>query len=174
MSITNIFFKAKKLQNKQIQDKVWLAMKRVKSKGSTLTAGKYEKLLNKVEKLVRLDEGYIIFRTLRGSPPYWESAKHDLFAMVRQLGLPTWFISLSAAETRWIELLKSLGQLIDNVLYTDADAKAMNWQTKSRLISSDPITTARYFDHRVQAFFRLFLKSPAAPIGKNTRLLLSY
>ncbi len=173
MSITNILFKAKKLQNKQIQGKVWLAMQRVKSKGSILTAGNM-KNADKVEKLVRLDEGYRIVRTLRGSPPYWESAKHDLFAMVRQLGLPTWFISLSAAETRWIELLKSLGQLIDNVLYTDADAKAMNWQTKSRLISSDPITTARYFDHRVQAFFPAFLKISSSSYWKNTRLLLSY
>ena len=88
-SVANIFFKARKLQLKQIQDKVWLSMRRNKTKGKTYTA-KDVKDKDNVAKMVKLDEGYRIFRTLRGSPPYWESAKKDIFAMIRQLGLPTW------------------------------------------------------------------------------------
>jgi hypothetical protein len=42
-----------------------------------------------VNQLVRLDEGYFIFRTLRNSPVYLGKRKKDLFAMIRQLGLPT-------------------------------------------------------------------------------------
>ena len=38
LNINNIFFKLKKLQTKQIQDRVWLSMKRCKSKGKTYTA----------------------------------------------------------------------------------------------------------------------------------------
>lgn len=61
------------------------------------------------QSIVKLNEGYQVLRTLRGSPPYWEKAKKDIFAMINQLGLPTWFCSFSAAETKWTPLLKTLG-----------------------------------------------------------------
>ena len=81
-------FKLKKLQMKQVADKVNLVMRRCQSKGKKLTV---KEALDpaKVNQLVRLDEGYFIFRTLRNSPVYFESRKKDLFAMIRQLGLPT-------------------------------------------------------------------------------------
>ncbi len=43
--------------------------------------------------------------------------------MIRQLGTPTWFCSFSAAETRWIHLIKILGRLIDNKDYSDEEVK---------------------------------------------------
>ena len=63
-----------------------------------------------VDSMLKVDDGYKFVRTLRVSPPYWEAAKKELFAMIRQLGLPTWFISLSAAETHWADLLISWGK----------------------------------------------------------------
>ena len=53
--------------------------------------------------MVKLDEGYFILRTLRSSPAYLEKRKKDVFAMIRQLGLPTWFGSFSSADTKWID-----------------------------------------------------------------------
>ena len=67
-----------------------------------------------VDTLVKQDDGFRVLRTLRGSPPYWEQAKKDVFAMIRQLGIPTWFCSFSAAETKWKPLLKCLSKLVDN------------------------------------------------------------
>jgi hypothetical protein len=119
-----------------------------------------------VENMVKLDEGFKIFRTLRGSPPYWESAKKDLFAMIRQLGLPTWFISLSAAETHWKPLLQSLHKISEGQMPSDDEIEAFTWTDKTKLISSDPVSVARYFDFRVQQFFSLFLYSQLNPVGK--------
>ena len=99
MSISNIFFKARKLQIKQIQGKIWLSTKRCKT--SKKLKAKDLKDPGTVNSLLKLDEGYKKFRTLRGSPPYFESCKKDIFAMIRQLGLPTFFCSFSSAETRW-------------------------------------------------------------------------
>lgn len=65
-------------------------------------------------------------RTLRGSPPYREKAKTYIFAMINQVGLPTWFCSFSAAETKWAPLLKTLGELIGNVSYTDDEILNMS------------------------------------------------
>ena len=39
--------------------------------------------------IVKLDEGYYIFHTIRNSPAYFETKKKDVMAMVCQLGIPT-------------------------------------------------------------------------------------
>ena len=164
-SITNIFFKCKKLQMKQIQDKVWLSLRRKKTGGKAYTAAEVRNY-DVIASMLKVDDGYKIFRTLRGSPPYWEAAKKDLFAMIRQIGLPTWFISLSAAETHWTDLLISLGKLVDNEEYTKEQVANFTWENKNRLIRSDPVTITRYFDHRVKKFFCNFLHSSCQPLGK--------
>ena len=167
LSVPNMFFKLKKLQMKQISDRVNVSLKRCKLKDMTLTVND---VLNEenVKKLVRLDEGYRIFRTLRNSPPYLESRKKDLFAMIRQLGLPTWFISLSAADTKWTDLLSCLGKLVEDKTFCEEDLRTMDWQTKTKLLQSDPVTCARYFDHRVRLFIFNVIKSGHNPLGEMT------
>ncbi|XP_069108223.1 uncharacterized protein [Argopecten irradians] len=166
-SVPNLFFKMKKIQMKQISDKVYLALRRCKSKDKNVTAAE---ALNqtRMDKLVNLDEGFYIFRTLRNSPPYLEKRKKDVFAMIRQLGLPTWFGSLFAGDTRWHDLLRILGELNDNISYTDQQISNMTWINKTTLVQKDPITCTRYFDHRVQQFINTVLKSDHAPIGTLT------
>ncbi|XP_062614791.1 uncharacterized protein LOC134276564 [Saccostrea cucullata] len=165
-SVPNIFFKLKKIQIKQVSDKVNLALRRCKSEGKKITA---EQVLNpaSAEKIVRLNEGYYIFRTLRNSPAYLSSKKKDVFAMIRQLGLPTWFISLSSADTRWQDLLKTLAML-DGKSLSPEELEDLNWSDKSKLVKQDPVTCARFFDNRVQLFINTVLKSPHNPLGVVT------
>ena len=160
-----IFFKLKKLQIKQIQGSASLSLRKCKTKGKTYTARDL-KSENSVNNLINVDEGFRVLRNLRGSPPYFERCKKDLFAMIRQLGKPTWFCSFSAAETKWNHLIKILGRLIDNKEYTDEDIKNMSWKQRSELIQKDPVTCARNFEHMVQLFIHTFLKSSSHPIGK--------
>ena len=54
--------------------------------------------------------------------------------MIRQLSLPTWFMSLSAADTRWTYLLKMLAKLNNGVDYTDKDIEGLTWQEKTELV----------------------------------------
>ncbi|KAJ8018509.1 ATP-dependent DNA helicase PIF1 [Holothuria leucospilota] len=162
--VPNLFFKLKKIQMQQVTDKVSLALRRCKTKGQKLTASE---ILNKetVTKLIQLDEGYHIFRSLRNSPPYLEKRKKDLMAMIRQLGFPTYFVSLSAAETRWTDLLRILGKMVDNKEYTEEQLLNADWNLKSRLIQSDPVTCVRFFDHRLQVFINDVLRGSLHPIG---------
>lgn len=132
-NVTNIFFKLKKLQIKQISDKVSLAMRKCKLKGKNITVN--EVLCEEsIDKIIRHDEGYRVLRTLRGSPPYWERTKKDIFAMIRQLSIPTWFCSFSAAETKWKPLLRVLAKLTKNMNYTDSDILKMTWFEKMNLL----------------------------------------
>ncbi|XP_078352155.1 uncharacterized protein LOC144636825 [Oculina patagonica] len=161
----NIFFKLKKLQMKIILGKCQIALRKHKTNGKRLTAGELKKE-GALDKLVHLNEGYRFLRALRGSPPYFEKSKRDLFAMIRQLGSATLFCSFSAAETKWNHLLRMLGELIDHQVYRDDELNALSWEEKSRLIQSDPVTCARHFDFQVQQLIVKFLQSDCAPLGK--------
>ncbi|KAJ8043330.1 hypothetical protein HOLleu_10365 [Holothuria leucospilota] len=86
--------------------------------------------------------------------------------MIRQLGIPTWFLSFSAAETRWLHLLKILGRTVNNKAFTDELVTNMNWKQKSELIQSDPVTCARHYDYMFRRFLNDFLYSLYHPIGE--------
>ena len=165
LHIPNIFYKMKRLQTQQVCSKVNLAVRRCKTKSKNYTAG-YILKDNMGESLVKLDEGYKIFRTIRNSPQYWENQKKEVFAMIRQLGLPTLFIYLSANDLQWTELLVTLGKLVDNKDYSnDMNNDSLSWETRTRLVQSDPVTCVRHFDNRVSKFIDLILKSRDSPFG---------
>ena len=131
----------------------------------TLNAGQL-KTPEGLESLIRHDEGYKFLRALRGSPPYFEKAKKDLFAMIRQLGPASLFCSFSSAETKWNHLLRILGKLIDHKDYSDKELDNLTWDEKCRLIQSDPVTCARHFDYQFNTFLKKFLMSDIAAVGK--------
>ena len=165
MCIPNIFFKLKKLQIKQIRDKVYLAVRKCKTKGKKMSVSEIL-APDFVDNLVKQNDGFRVLRTLRGSPPYWEQAKKDVFAMIKQLGMPTWFCSFSAAETKWAPLLKCLSKLVHNKVLTSEEVESLTWKEKCILIKSDPVTCARYFDHRFHSFFFHVMRDKIKPIGE--------
>jgi hypothetical protein len=75
-----------------------------------------------LENLIKFDEGYKFLRALRGSPPYFEKAKEDLFAMIQQLDLASLFCSFS----KWNHLLRILGKVVDHKDYSDHELEELN------------------------------------------------
>jgi hypothetical protein len=69
--------------------------------------------------------------------------------MIRQLGQPNIFLALSAAESKWPELLVLLMKNVENKTITEDEAIELPYFKNSELISKDPVTCARYFDHRI-------------------------
>ena len=74
-------------------------------------------------------------------------------SMIRQLGCPTIFLTLSAAETKWLELLKILKQILDDVNLSVEEVLEFQWSERADLIRRDPVTCAWYFDHRSKELF---------------------
>lgn len=99
-------------------------------------------------------------------PHHTGRVQKDVFAMIKQLGVPTWFCSFSAAETRWVPLLQCLAKLVKQKELTEQETIEMTWQEKCELIKSDPVTCARYFDNRIQCFLNSVLKRHSQPIGE--------
>ena len=149
---------------KQLIDQTQIVMRKCKTKGKNLTAKDVKG--DGAKDFVHTDKAYKFMKSLRGSPPYFQAVSKDLFAMIRQLGATTFFMSLSAAETRWGHLLKILSQIVDNKELTEEEALNLTWPEKSRLIQSDPVTCARHFDFCVSKFITEFLSTESAPLGK--------
>ena len=80
--------------------------------------------------------------------------------------LPAWFMALSAADTRWTDLLRMLATLNDGIEYSEKEVNDLTWQEKTKLVQKDPFTCSKYFDHRVQEFLNTVLKSACDPVGK--------
>ena len=90
--------------------------------------------------MIKLDEGYYIFKDIHNSPAYLTRKKKEAFAMIRQLGFPSLFMSQSAAETKWPELLRALGKSVHDKIYTDREIEEMDYKMKSELIKGDSAT----------------------------------
>ena len=119
-----------------------------------------------VNNLIKIDTGYQFTKEIRSSPAYWEKKKKDLLAMIRQLGKPTLFMTLSAAESWWPELIAALSNLNFNRKITILDAMQMDQFDKSNLIKNDPVTCARYFNQKICNFMKL-IKSENTIFGEH-------
>ena len=50
------------------------------------------------ENLTRYNRSFEVFKSLRGTSPYYEHAKKDLMACLRQRGCPSLFLTIACAE----------------------------------------------------------------------------
>ena len=48
--------------------------------------------------MIQRDDAYRFLKNVRDLPAYFQKVMYDVLAMIRQLGLPTWFLTLSAAD----------------------------------------------------------------------------
>ena len=59
--------------------------------------------------------------TLKGTPAYWKRFQLEVLAMIKQLGLPTFFVTCSCADLRWHELIEIIYKLNEGDILTDDD-----------------------------------------------------
>ena len=98
--------------------------------------------------------------------------KKIFLPMISQLGPATSFYSVSSGETQRIHLLRILGKFVDDKEYSDTELKNLNWEEKSRLMQSDPVTCAGHFDYQLNHFLKHFFNEWVYPVRKNCRLVL--
>ena len=120
----------------------------------------------------RLDENphlrencYSLMRDIRGTQAYWNSVKIQLYAMFRTLGPPTFFITLSADDSNWTDLMVVLSKCKGQNL-SEEQASELSPSEKRVLMTTNPIVTARHFAHRFQCLSREVIKGTGQPIGE--------
>lgn len=104
-----------------------------------------------------LQNSYMFMKHIRGTVAYFRNALHDLMAMLRTLGPPTLFMTLSADDLHWPEL----GMTLENLTYCDA-ANKRNFMSSMR---TDPLMAATHFERRFSALMDFVINGPLKPLG---------
>ena len=133
-------------------------------RGQTLTAG-HLRNSDIVRQMIRSDDAYKFLKNVRGSPAYFQQVMYEVLGMIRQLGLPTWFLTQSAADMQWPDVIQTIARQYGTII-SDDDVKGMSFEDKSKWLRQNPVTAAYHFHYWLQTFFQTFLKSCAQPIGE--------
>ena len=88
--------------------KINIALKKVC--GERVTASQLKSNPKMLRNLICQEQAYLFLQQIRESPPYWQKFMYDILGMVKQLGIPTWFKTLSCADLRWPELFQIIAR----------------------------------------------------------------
>ena len=159
-----IFFAHSVYQQMNMTSRINIAMQKVKT--NKLTAGMLSHNFNDtVKSFVANDEAYSFMSTIKGTPAYWKKFLFEVLAMVKQLGSPTYFMTLSCADLRWNELPSIISKL-NGLSLSDEEIREMDYFTRCGLLNSNPVLMARHFQYRVEMFFKEIVID--GPLGKVT------
>ncbi|GFY21522.1 helitron_like_N domain-containing protein [Trichonephila clavipes] len=104
-----------------------------------------------------IDKNFVFLKSIPNSIQYWMTRKKDLFAMLRQLGKPTVFFTISANEIKWPKLLKILHGLSDSFkdIHVEDPLVNLNRSQRSHLVNEDPVTCFVYFNKLVDTIMAM-------------------
>ena len=105
-----------------------------------------------LQQLIRTEQAYKFLKNIRDSPAYWQSELYDVLAMLRSLGIPTFFLTLSAADLHWPEMIQAIGSVCGMDIPTDVVSK-MTVTDKSWFLRQNSLMGVRKFHGRVESFF---------------------
>ena len=158
-----LFFAQFITEQKKVSDSINIALKKIH--GQPMTASEIKSDVNKLKGLICQDQAYLFLRQIPGTPPYWQKFMYEVVAMVKQLGIPTWFMTLSCADLRWPGLFQIIARTQGKNM-TDEQIEALSYNERCSMLNLNPVVVAKHFQHRVETFFTEVLLSQINPIGK--------
>ena len=142
----NIFFSNKVTQSLNFRNQINIAIRKVAS--DKLTAGMFSSNFKDKAK----DQTFFFMNGIKGTPAYWKKILFDVLAIVKQLGCPTFFMTLSSADLRWNELISIIAKL-NNLKLSKEDIEKIPYHDRCKLLNSNPVLVAGHFQYRVEWFF---------------------
>ena len=98
------------MQKLNRSNQINIAMRKVTS--NPLTAGMLSSNFNeKVKEFIASDQAFTFMNSIKGTPAFSKKFLFDVLAMVKQLGVPTFFMTLSSADLKWNELVSIINKL---------------------------------------------------------------
>ena len=91
--------------------------------------------------------------SLNGTPACWKQFLYDVLAMVKQLGIPTYFLTLSSADLRWEELPFIINKL-NNLGLSLEELKSLSYLNGCNLLNNNPVLVASHFQYKVEVLFK--------------------
>ena len=77
---------------------------------------------------------------------------YEVLAIVKQLGIRTWLITLSSADLRWPELFQIISRIQGKDI-TDEEVDALCYDEKCEMLNLNPVIVAKHSQYRVETFF---------------------
>jgi hypothetical protein len=115
-----------------------------------------ESMINvNAENLSRYNRSYQVFKTMRGTNMYYEDAKKNVMAVLRQKGSPSLFVTLSCAEYSWKGLLKEIMETVKGRKVTEKKIDELTISQRNKLISENVIQSTLHFQKRIEKELRL-------------------
>lgn len=106
------------------------------------------------------NNSFMFMKNIRGTVAYWTNVLHDLLAMVKCIGPPTLFMTLSADDCHWPEL--------DMLLTGRSYEECIHSPSCSAEMIKDPLLTSIHFERRWKSLFRDVIKGSNPPFGSVT------
>ena len=157
-----IFFASSISQQMKLNSQINIAMQKVKT--GRLTAGMLsDNFEGTVRSLIANDSAFSFMDTIKGTPAYWKRFLWEVLAMVKQLGLPTFFMTLSCADLRWKELISIISKL-NGLNLSEEDIDNLDYFEMCKILNENPVLLARQFQYRVEIFFQEIIVD--GPLGK--------
>ena len=158
-----LFFAQFIIEQKKVSESISIALKQLH--GQSVTASQVKSNTQILQNLISQDQAYLFLRQIPGCPPYWQKFTYEVVAMVKQLGIPTWFMTLSCAGLRWPELFQIIART-NGKNTTDEEVKTLSYDGRCRLLNLNLVIVAKHFQYKVETFFTEILLANANPIGK--------
>ncbi|KXJ13769.1 ATP-dependent DNA helicase PIF1 [Exaiptasia diaphana] len=158
-----LFFAQFVIEQKKVSDSINIALKKIHSQ--PISASQLRSNAQSFQSLICQDQAYLFLRQIPGTPPYWQKFMYEVVAMVKQLGIPTWFMTLSCADLRWPELFQIIARTQGKNI-SNEEVDALSYNEKCSMLNLNPVVVAKHFQYRVETFFTEVLLSNANPIGK--------
>ena len=108
--------------------------------------------------LARYNRGYQAFKSLRGSAMYYQESKKNLFAIIRQLGCPTLFLTLNSNEFDWPILLKEILETELRRKVSEEEIESLSNSEKNKIVARNPVISTLHFHKRIEKMFKLMEK----------------
>nr|XP_039268201.1 uncharacterized protein LOC120343147 [Styela clava] len=103
------------------------------------------------QEIERTDLGYKVFKNVRGTAPYFQSAKLKIMTMIRQLGSPNLFLTLSSAESYWNDFIKMLLEKERNQIVSDEIVRSLDTCEINKILTRN---VTQHFSNRMKVIFR--------------------
>ena len=92
--------------------------------------------------------------SIKGTLACWKNFLHQVVAMVKQLGTPTFFLILSCTDLRWNELISIIFKL-NPIDISDEQVDEKLHHGRCDTLNKHPVFVARHFQFRAEMFFKI-------------------
>ncbi|KAK3100749.1 hypothetical protein FSP39_024640 [Pinctada imbricata] len=151
------------IESTSVNESIKFSLK--KTRQSDLSVGALQNPDN-LQRMFKEEEIFASFKRITGTPQYWKDMQLDMIAKIRHFGPYTFFITGSAADFHWPELIQVVARQYGEFLDLEYIENSMDKKTKRMWLTRNPVTVACHIDFIFRKLWGNVILSGVHPIGQ--------